>query len=130
MYVYIKLELRKRIKHTQNAANITVNCNFFKIIGTYRTTYTRIPICDRPILVDQYISWALAKILLVCSTISSGYSASTGPCPSLMDKWISRDGSVRGVPNLQPPRHDSYTALNGFGYECRRGSPTQSSASP
>lgn len=38
------------------------------------------------------------------------------------------DRNVRKVPNFTPLRHNSYTALNGFGYERRRGSPTQSSA--
>lgn len=47
--------------------------------------------------------------------VSGGCRVSAGPCPSLMDKRISCDGSVRKGPNLQPRRHDSYTAFNGFG---------------
>lgn len=67
------------------------------------------------------------NILLVSG---GGCSVSGGSCPDLMDKWISYDGSVRRPPNLQPPRHESYPALNSFGYAYRRGSPTQSIASP
>lgn len=42
--------------------------------------------------------------------VIEGCRVSAGPCPSLMNRLISCDGSVRKGPNLQPLRHDSYTA--------------------
>ena len=56
------------------------------------------------------------------------------PVPLVMNRSGFLVTSVSGVPDLQPPRHDSYVVLNGFGYGCgggrERGSLTPSSASP
>ena len=61
--------------------------------------------------------------LRVASPTQPALSEGKGPgAPLQVLLVMNRSGflvtSVSGVPDLQPPRHDSYVALDGFGYWC------------
>lgn len=111
--------------HTSTGVSIVFGSKIHWSVGRNSYSWCSFFVLSRycPITCMSFCLWE-AKILLV----GWGWSVSAGPFPSFMEKWISCDRNVRKVPNFTPLRHNSYTALNGFSYERRRGSPTQSSA--